>query len=264
MKHAPDMNFLFSLADYAGEVMLANFNSISKMDIETKADTTPVTIADNMINTYVIDQIKAKYPHISIIAEEGNAEIENAEYSILCDPIDGTIPYTLGIPISTFCITLLYRGIPLKTCIYDPFLKRLWHAEKGMGSFLNQKNKLQVSNTRFIKDSNIHFCWWKGSKYNLEGICEHIRSEGGKWLNLATIGCVGGLIASGHIDASIFPGDKAWETAAMKLLVEEAGGKVTHIDGSPIENFLGNSIKGHIISNGLLHDWLPGIVDLHQ
>ena len=83
---------------------------------------------------------------------------------------------------------------------------------------------------------------------------------GAKWMNFASVAVFGGLIASGQIEASIFPGQKAWETGAMQVIVEEAGGKVTDIYGKPMRYGPNGEIEGHIVSNGWIHDELVEIV----
>jgi fructose-1,6-bisphosphatase/inositol monophosphatase family enzyme len=265
----PDFRYLNALALYAGKIITQNFKL--GMDKKIKADNTPVTITDTTINDYVVDKISKDYPHINIIAEEGDKEIIDAEYTLYCDPVDGTIPFTLGIPVSAFCIAVVKGDTPLVSVIYDPFQLRLWHATRGAGAWLSyginhdihnfmQPKRIHVSTLKTLKHANLSLIWWKNTKYNMNQICDKIMAAGALWNNAASLAYFGGLIAAGTMDGSIFPGQKAWETTAMQVLVEEAGGKVTDIYGDPMQYGLNGSMNGHIISNGLIHDELVQIV----
>src|SRR5262249_8391062 len=108
--------------------------------------------------------------------------------------------------------------------------------------------------------SHIWTDWWKGSHYNLHIVCEKLMDAGVKWISHGSVAYFGGLVASGQVEATIFPGQKGWETAAMQLLVEEAGGKVTDIHGYEMRYGTDGEIEGHIISNGMLHSELVRIV----
>lgn len=259
-KDYPDHPYLYELAIKAGEIIIKNFGNVKS---ETKKDGTPLTIADIAINELVVDSISRDFPDVSIISEEGNHEIGNVEYRVFCDPLDGTIPFCLGLPISTFCISVLKGNAPLIAFIYDPFCKRMWHAIKGKGSFLNGK-KVKVSQFDQISGSNLCMIWWRNSRYNLNAVCAKLMEAKGNWINPASIAYPGGLVASGNLDGTIFPGQKGWETTAMHLIIEEAGGKVTDIFGKKMSYGPKGEINGHITSNGLIHDKLVALVQSCQ
>jgi fructose-1,6-bisphosphatase/inositol monophosphatase family enzyme len=229
------------------------------MERIVKGDNTPLTKSDTDINRLVIQSIERDYPHVRVIGEEENYEPADAEYTVLCDPVDGTIPFSRGVPISAFVISVIREHQPLAAVIYDPFQGRMWHAMKGCGTYLNDR-MVRVSEHRSLKRSNVCMVWWKGSPYNLHGACEKLMEAGTIWTNPCVIAYHGGLLASGEYDATIFPGQKGWETAAMQLLAEEAGGRSTDIHGNPNKYGPLGEIEGHIISNGLLHDELVGII----
>lgn len=258
----PDHHCLKHLALQAGEITRDNFKlGMSRI---SKEDNTPLTETDTAINQLVVNFIKSDFPHVRVIGEEGNYDVDDAEYTVLCDPVDGTIPFCRGIPISAFAISVIKGHQPLASVIYDPFQKRMWWAEKGRGAWLSYSTgapvPIKVSKHSSLKRSNICMVWWKGSPYNLHAVCEKLMDAGAIWGNPCTIAYYGGLLASGEQDATIFPGNKGWETAAMQLLAEEAGGKVTDIHGDAMQYGPNGEIKGHIISNGLLHDELVEIV----
>ena len=229
------------------------------MQYEWKEDHTPITESDTVINRLVIAQLKRDYPHITVIGEEESCIVDNSEYLVLVDPIDGTIPFCQGIPASTFCISVLKNGIPIVAVIHDPYCNRTWSAEKGCGTTLNGK-PIRVSNQNKLAQSTISIMWWKGSIANLNKVCDEIVDSNAKWINLCSVAIAGGLIASGDLTASIFPGQKTWETAAMQLLVEEAGGTATDLYGNKLMFGKDLKIPGHIISNGHIHDKLVAMV----
>ncbi len=254
----PDQSTLQTLARKAGQIIRTNLRIDA--DRTWKADESPVTVTDTHINAMVLKALRKKFPHISIIGEEGSDALEDAEYSVLCDPVDGTIPFTLGIPVSTFCILVLRNGIPIEAVIYDPFLKRMWHATRGQGAFLNGK-PIRVSEHTDLRRAHLSVMWWEGAQYNLHTACQKILAAGAQCINLLSVAYGGGLIATGGLTGSIFPGQNAWETAAMQLLVEEAGGRATDIHGNPLKYTPGTAVPGHIISNGRIHDEVVRIVE---
>lgn len=276
----PDSGYFAKLARQAGEITRQNF--CLGMEREWKEDETPLTATDTAINDLVLNELGRDFPHVRVIGEEGSDNLTEAEYTVYCDPVDGTIPFCLGVPISSFCISVVRENTPLSAVIYDPFSERLWSADKGCGCHLEVgKGKIDegaigsalrplwfphlqcsVSKHSTIHKANICMVWWQGSPYNLHDVCPLIMSRGGKWMNPASIAYFGGLVASGQFEATIFPGTKAWETAAMQIIVEESGGKVTDIHGNPMRYAMNGEIKGHIISNGLIHDQLVELVEV--
>lgn len=253
----PRSDYLVSLARRAGEIMRKNFRL--GMERKLKSDNTPVTEADIAINQLVIDSICRDYPQVRVIGEEGSYEPGDHEFTLLCDPIDGTIPFCRGIPISAFVAAVIKGNQPLTAVIYDPFMDRLWHAEKGQGAFLNDQ-PVTLSKHNTLKLSNICVVWWRKAPYNLHRVCEQLVEAEAGWMNPASIAYVGGLVASGEFEATIFPGHHGWETAAMQLIVEEAGGRATDIHGQPLQYGPRGEIEGHIISNGHFHDELVELV----
>lgn len=239
--------------------MLRNFRL--GMNCRWKSDGTPLTATDTAINKFVVKSLRRDYPHINVIGEEGSHRVRNAEYTVLFDPVDGTVPFRMGVPISTFCISVVRGHIPLCAVIHDPFGKRMWCAIRGDGSFLNHE-RLSVSKHRNLKRATICMVWWKSppGNYNLHVVCERLMDAGAIWINPVSIAYFGALVASGQLEATIFPGQKGWETAPMQLMVEEAGGKVTDIYGNEMRYGEDGAIKGHIISNGRVHDELVRIV----
>jgi len=135
LNYSEELGFAKKLATEAGEVMLKYFLSTEIATIE-KSDKTLVTKADTDINRLVIDKISEKYPTHSVWGEEQSLEIEGSFYTWVCDPVDGTVPFAKGIPVSTFSLALVdSNGKSILGVVYDPFQKRLYEATRGGGLF---------------------------------------------------------------------------------------------------------------------------------
>jgi fructose-1,6-bisphosphatase/inositol monophosphatase family enzyme len=247
--------FSLNLAKKAGGIIKANFNLGMKK--EWKKDNTPLTETDLAINQLVLDAIKNNYPEHSVLSEEGDNFKESDEFVWICDPVDGTIPFSHGIPVSTFSLALLRNGQSLLGVIYDPFLDRLFFAEKNKGAYLNNK-KIAVSKIDNPQESVIGVEYFLNESYDLLQVINSLRKQQVKVITLTSIAYMGSLVACGELAATIFPGRKPHDTAALKIVVEEAGGKVTDLFGN--EQRYDKAIKGHIISNGKLHNQLVKLV----
>lgn len=275
----PTTDYLRLLARKAGVITRKNFTL--GMGKEWKGDESPQTVTDTQINDLVIEEIGRDFPGVSLIGEEGSREVSGARYLAIFDPVDGTIPFSVGIPVSAFCITIvdLETLQAVSAVIYDPFQDRMWFADKGKGAMIERPSNnnsafisfgsstgttvelVKVSEHSTIHRSHICMVWWKGGPYKQEmyGVSDRLMEAGAKTISPASIAYFGGLVASGALEATIFPGDQAWETMAMQLIVEEAGGKATDLFGKPIK-YVPGKMRGHVISNGLFHDELVELI----
>lgn len=216
-----------------------------------KDDNTPVTAVDKQINQLVIDKIHEHFPAHSILAEEGSDMTRSQDYVWVCDPIDGTFPFMHGIPISTFALSLVKDGKPLLGVIYDPFTNRLFSAQVGEGAFLNG-NKISTSNANSLKNASIGVIFWKGNMDIFTPLLAKLVDEGAKIFNLVSIAYMDALVASGDFAGVIFPGFSPHDSAAAKVIVEEAGGVFTSITGE-IDRF-DRQVHGHIAAaNETIH-----------
>lgn len=245
----------------AGEVMLEHFQM--GIDVSVKSDNTPVTIADTKINNQVIEAIKAAYPSHAVIGEEKSHEVAKAEYTWICDPIDGTVPYTLGVPVSVFSLGLVSQsnGQPVIAVIYDPYQKRMYTAIKGQGAYLNDK-PISVNTKNKLEDAIIGL---SGGRSKVVDQAEFKRDVIAQCFRPIILNCVmyeAMLVATGQIGANIFPGHTAHDAVTAKLIVEEAGGRVTDVFGN--EQRYDQPVQGAIFSNSQLHDQLIAITKNHE
>jgi myo-inositol-1(or 4)-monophosphatase len=233
------------------------FGNGTRVASRLKDDRTHVTQADLEVNAMIIKRVRARFPNISIYGEEESSRIENAELQLLVDPVDGTFPYAHGCPISAFCMALCFRRTPIQAVIYDPFCNRMYSAAKGHGAYLNG-NAMRVSEQPNIAGSELVMLWWAGSQWNVDRMERVVTASGGKWINPVSIAYFVGLVAAGQFDGTIFPGTTPLETAAAKVIIEEAGGIVTDMFGEE-QDLSGPAIRGHIAANPLLHEKLVAL-----
>ncbi len=254
------LEFAKSVAYEAGDIMYKNFLAGSKK--EWKDDGTPLTITDTTINKLVIEKVRQRFPSHGVLGEEESYNLGN-EFTWVCDPVDGTTPFSHSVPISTFSLALVSKqdGLPIVAVVYDPFIKRLFWAVKNSGSYLNG-TKIKVNKKTDLKNAVI----------DIAGIPEStlatIKIEGSFLTNLFHAGAItthmwsiilpSSLIAAGQYTATIFNVTKPEDGAAIKLIVEEAGGKVTDIFGQ--EQRYDQPINGFVASNGIVHQELVDLL----
>lgn len=253
MKESDFMNneyleFAKDIANKAKEIMLKYFGK--DIEVSYKYDNTIVTKADKEINDYLMERVKVTYPNHSVDGEE--AKFGKSKYVWVCDPIDGTAMYARGIPVSVFSLALVVDGEPIIGTIYDPFTDNLYTALKGQGAFKNN-NKIKVNTSNL--DSNQSFCnfdIWLTAEYDILDVIKQL-SKKAWFVDLGSVIRASLCVASGEFCFTIFPGtkNKNCDIAAVKVIVEEAGGKVTDLFGN--EQRYDKDINGAIISNGITH-----------
>jgi fructose-1,6-bisphosphatase/inositol monophosphatase family enzyme len=245
-----ELSIAKQIALQAGDIMLHYFDGGQQR--EFKEDGTPVTIADTQVNRMVIEELAQAFPTDGVVGEEEST----AEYGLgrrwICDPIDGTLSYTWGLPASMFSLALAIDGVPMIGVAYDPFLKRLYWAVRGKGSYCNNQS-LHVSNTN-ITDGIV------GIEPKLASIYDHApyitkllahNKQPAIFSGAVFRGC---LVARGKLVGYPDPNVRPHDIAATYLIIEEAGGKVTDITGKSLD--FSRPFKGAVLSNGVAHEQL--------
>lgn len=211
-----------------------------------------VTECDTAAEKLIIDFLKERFPNHSFLGEEKGLQHSDSPYLWIIDPLDGTVNFAHSIPHFCVSIACLYKGEVVVGVIFQPLSQELFIAQKEKGAFLNG-NKMSVSNTSSLENAflalslpyNIHEnplnCIETLAKILKRGI--PIRKLGSAALNLC-------YVASGAFDLFCAPLLHPWDFAAGKLIVEEAGGKVSHYNGADITEFSSNSL---LATNGTLH-----------
>jgi myo-inositol-1(or 4)-monophosphatase len=196
-----------------------------------------VTEVDKKAEVEILEILRRHFPKHGILAEEsGQIGDSTNEHLWAIDPLDGTTNYAHGYPVAAVSIGLLIEGIPQVGVVYNPFRNELFSAAKGLGAFCNRR-PIKVSQTveinksllvtgfaydrRETTDNNYaEFCY-------LTHLTQGVRRSGAAALDLTDVAC-------GRIDGYWERGIRPWDIAAGIVLVEEAGGKVTAYDGSPL------------------------------
>lgn len=248
-------NFAVALAKEAGEMMRADFSL--GMSKEWKEDNTPVTKTDLDINALALKRIKEAYPSHSVIAEEGSDFRESDELVWVCDPVDGTIPFSHGVPTTVFSLALVYQGKSILGVVYDPFSDRLFAAEKGKGASLNGK-KISVSRHDTFENAIIGINWSHRSPVDLLALFGALKQKKSRGINVGSIIYMGALVAAGEFAAIIYPNKKVHDSASLKILVEEAGGRVTDLWG--IDQRYDRPTNGIVASNGVMHEKILALI----
>ena len=242
------LEFAQEIAYEAGNIMKKYFNEDNGASY--KFDQTIVTKADTEINSLLINKVKEKYPSHSVDGEE--EQFGKSEYVWVCDPVDGTAMYARHIPVAVFSLALVMNGVSTVGVVYDVFTDNLYTAIKGEGAYRNG-TKISVNNIKLDDMKSVsQFDMWPEAEYNIYDSIKEL----GKQTYFVSIGSIiraSMCIANGDFNLAIFPGTKHknCDIAAAKVIVEEAGGKVTDLFGN--EQRYDQDINGAVISNSLVH-----------
>ncbi len=254
------LKFTKSLAKEAEEIALKYFT----FEIENtwKEDNTPLTKADTEINDLVIKRINETYPEHSVYGEEKSDIKENSKYIWVCDPIDGTMAFSCGLPIFVFSIALVDQstGLPILGLINDPVMKNMYWAYKGNGAYRNGK-KIFVSKNKIFLNTYLN----TGASGRAVGFSNlplmKILSEKKCAVMRYPSFIYGGIqVANGKYLGAVYYHKYGHDVAALKIITEEAGGKVTDLNGN--ERRYDEDGIGCILSNGVLHTELLEIVQI--
>lgn len=243
-----ELNFAKRIAKQAGTIILRDFSNPS---ISLKADSSPLTATDTNINKMVIKEVTKRFPNHSVKGEEESLSPKSSTHTWVCDPVDGTLPYVLGVPTCVFSLSLLNDiGKPIVAVVYDPFEDRCYYATLGGGAFMNNA-KLNVNHTKKIQDALIGNSGRSSPYIDADKFKTHLYKYSYRPIILHSVIYEAMLVASGKIAATVMTGDAPHDAASAKLIIEEAGGMVTDLFGN--EQRYDYAIRGAIISNGAIH-----------
>ncbi|MEX2007608.1 MAG: inositol monophosphatase family protein [Candidatus Levyibacteriota bacterium] len=214
-----------------------------------KGDDSPVTIADQEAEEIIKKIIAEKFPDHAFLGEETGISDKNTEYLWIIDPIDGTKHYTRQIPLFATQLALMKGDEVILGVSNAPVMDELIYAEKDRGTFLNG-NSVLVSKISEISSSYMSFGGiGYFNKHNLIDSLIKIESDTQGHRGIGDFWSYH-LLSSGKIDIMIEAETKVWDIAAVSIIVEEAGGKVTDLKGNSVSRTT-NSI---VATNGLVHD----------
>ena len=249
-------SLMHELGDLCSKEILDNFGGLVPQEL--KADSTPVSKIDLRNNERVVQAVAKAFPDHQVIGEEGDL-VKQSDFSWVCDPIDGTCPFVTGVPTSVFSLALTYRGTPILAILQDPYNGgRKFFAELGAGTTLNGK-PTRVSSKDSLELSNIQLDEHALAPYQISPeVRADLYGQRAYCWQFFSIAYAATRIAAGAFDGAIFLGNKPWDIAAAKLIVEEAGGLCTDLSGQ--DQRYDKMLKGAVLSNGRVHDPLLKIL----
>lgn len=219
----------------------------------------PVTEADKAAENAIIDTIRKQFPDHFILSEETGAIPANSDYKWIIDPIDGTINFSQRIPICAVSVGLEYKGEIISGAVFNPLSEEFFFAEKGKGAFLNDA-PICVSQKSNLEKS----CLVTGFPYQYLDkkngplqVFERLVRKGIAVRRLGSAALDLCWTAAGRFEAFYEHQLQPWDTAAGILILTEAGGKVTDLQGGDFTIYQ----HGLIASNGLVHSALLEIVN---
>ncbi|HPH03016.1 MAG TPA: inositol monophosphatase family protein [Spirochaetota bacterium] len=211
-----------------------------------------VTEWDMKSERYIRETISNRFPGHAILGEEGGGALSSEGYLWVVDPLDGTTNFVHKLPYFSVAVACLKDGVPLAGGVFAPVFNKLFLAERGQGAVCNQQ-KIRVSSVDTLEEA----LFVTGFPYEREGRIPMLQRMIGNALgHVQGIRRMGSAaldlchVASGLFDVYIEFEIKPWDMAAGVLVLEEAGGKVSRCDGSPLL-LDGRQI---VASNGILHD----------
>jgi len=223
--------FADKLADASGDILRKGFHGA--LNIETKADSTPVTQIDREVESRLKAMIEQVYPSHGIIGEEFGNTHGNSPYQWVIDPIDGTKAFIAGYLTFTTLIALLHNGKPIIGIIDQPILKQRWAAISGQQTLLNSTPLPLLSNKKTLKQASIATT---STGYFSDGQAEKIKKLKENCANLILGGdaYAYAMLASGKLDIVIDVAMKPYDYCALAPVIEGVGGVITDWSGKPL------------------------------
>ena len=241
--------FLSDIADRADAVAMRWFRAAG-LRVEDKADHSPVTEADRAIEAIARSIARERHPELGVLGEEEGVAGDSG-LRLIVDPIDGTRNFVRGIPVFATLLAIEVTGEVVAGLVSAPALHARWHAARGAGAFRDGR-RLHVSAARSLQDALL----FHGNLGPQEGA-----PPAGFTRLVARVARTRGfgdfyqhmLVAEGAGEIAIDPVMHPWDIAALQVIVEEAGGRATSLNGE--RSIHATSL---VTSNGTLHDVVVG------
>jgi myo-inositol-1(or 4)-monophosphatase len=251
------LDFALEIAREAGQLLLRYAHQGYEVHHKS-TDIDLVTEADVASEKMIVGAIRKQYPDHTILSEEGLGDLQQITGETTClwlvDPLDGTVNYAHGFPVWGVSMALADRGTVVLAVTYDPLRDEMFWAERGQGAWL-EGQRLHVSQAEELRQSLVAtgFAYKRATLEDnnlaeFDALMPHVqgvRRAGAAVLDMA-------YLAAGRLDGYWEMHLKPWDWAAGWLLIEEAGGRVTDLEGKPW------SLEKEAIaaSNGALHPTL--------
>lgn len=259
----PTLSEIEQLSKDAGKILRAGYEK--PLQVHHKGEVDLVTEIDHQSEAFILDNLHKHHPSHSVLAEESGLTEGDSEHAWYIDPLDGTINFAHGVPFFSVSIAYAHQGKLMMGAVYDPMRDECFSAERGAGTFLNGR-PIHVSKVSSLQESLLVTGFAiishrsvdeKINADNIENFKNFMRvSQGVRRLGSAALDLA--YVAAGRMDGYWEYGIHAWDIAAGALLVEEAGGKVTSIEGNP-DYFV--PPYPLLASNPALHGKILGILE---
>jgi histidinol phosphatase-like enzyme (inositol monophosphatase family) len=243
------VDFAVDVAREAGELTLRWFRS-RDLAVDSKADGTPVTAADRASERLVRERLAERFPDDGILGEEEPESQGTSGRRWIVDPIDGTKAFTRGVPLYSTLLALDDEHGPAVGVIVLPAVGQAVYAGRGLGCWLDGE-PTRASTTGSLDGaylmSSSYTHWDEAPLLAVKRAGCHLRTWGD--------GYGYAMVASGRADAMVDPAVEVYDVAPMPVIMAEAGGRFTSLDGG--EGAAGGS---GIATNGIVHDELLALL----
>jgi myo-inositol-1(or 4)-monophosphatase len=239
------LNVAVMAAHRGGDTLIRSLKKLDSLQVEEKGRNDFVSEADRIAERAVIGTIRKHYPDHAILAEESGAD-GDSDHLWVIDPLDGTTNFLHGFPVFAVSVALLIKGRMEHAAVYDPMRQELFSASRGQGAQLDGR-RIRVSKCKTLDRALIgtgfpfreaglglgpYLDMFSKALQNTAGV----RRPGAAALDLC-------YVAAGRLDAFWETGLSKWDLAGGALIIREAGGIVSGLDGS--EDFLDS---GHVLA----------------
>lgn len=238
----------------AGKVLLNNFGKVSH--IKAKSDRNFVTDIDLKADEIITNKILSSFKNDNILSEEKPLPDFDSDYTWIIDPLDGTHNFIRNIDIFGVSVAVAFKEEVVAGVIYMPCSKELYTVQRGKGAFCNDKrinvSERDIKNTTMIYDSSI--------RHKRDIMLKGLGDLADKVFNVRMFGSTArslAFIAEGKAELEVEFNDEVWDYAAGLLLVEEAGGMASDLEG----NKWNIKTKGYIASNKIIYQEVLNILN---
>jgi histidinol-phosphatase len=251
-------DLMIRAAQEAGRIALNYYPDLKAADFSAKViwkpDNSPVTVADREAEAHLRKVVLDAFPQDGFLGEESGDQAGSSGYRWIVDPVDGTRSFVRGIPHWATLVGLEHGGQPIAGVAYEPVIDRTWRALQGDGAFRDDQ-RIHVSRIARLDESVMFYsslAWFvKAGRHNhfLQLVAKTQRQRGfGDYYGHL-------LVAQGAGEFMVEHGVHAWDVAALKVIVEEAGGRFSDWGGTPTIH-----TPDCLASNGLTHDAVLAIL----